>query len=53
MKLFAKMKDIDYRHYICATLTACVVYGFYNVGGVYVDNEQNREYLRLQGKTEM
>lgn len=32
---------------------ACAQYGFLNVGGVYVDNEQNREYLRLQGKTEM
>lgn len=28
---------------------ACALYGFLNVGGVYVDNEKSRAYLRARG----
>ena len=39
-------KDIAYG-------SACALYGFANVGGVYVDNAQNREYLRAKGYEEI
>ena len=37
-------KDIAYGQ-------ACALYGFMNVGGVYVDNEENRAYLFTKGYT--
>lgn len=37
-------KDIAYGQ-------ACALWGFMNVGGVYVDNDENREYLRAKGLT--
>ena len=39
-------KDIAYGQ-------ACALYGFNNVGGVYADNAENREYLHAKGKTEI
>ncbi|MCM1305887.1 MAG: hypothetical protein NC303_01090 [Firmicutes bacterium] len=39
-------KDIAYG-------SACAKYGFANVGGVYVDNAQNREYLQAKGYVEI
>ena len=32
---------------------ACAKYGFDDVGGVYVDNAQNRKYLRAKGYSEI